>query len=148
MILPARHETSRVMKPGEETFDLPTSLPSTERSPILGRRPLTVVAMTRDHLDAVRRHQHLVEGIAIVGLAVQVQVGCFGAEKNFNGGSTTLNAGIFGGSLMAAQDPNAHWTGVAVGPAPLSQQWGAHVATMTATMLSLFKLGKGCTPQG
>jgi hypothetical protein len=55
------------MEPREEPFDLPAPLPSTERPPVLGGRASTIIPVTRNHLDAVRRHQPLVERIAVVG---------------------------------------------------------------------------------
>ncbi len=49
MTLPARDETTRVVEPREEPFDLPASARATERT-----------------ADAVLGHQTFVEGIAVV----------------------------------------------------------------------------------
>src|SRR6266568_1981174 len=64
MTFPARDETTRVVEPREEPFDLPASARATERTAIL-RGPSTP-PVCRDHLDAVLGHQTFVEGIAVV----------------------------------------------------------------------------------
>jgi len=64
MTFPARDETTRVVEPREEPFDLPASARATERTAIL-RGPSTP-PVCRDHLDAVLAHQTFVEGIAVV----------------------------------------------------------------------------------
>src|SRR2546427_719774 len=64
MTFPARDETTRVVEPREEPFDLPASARATERTAIL-RGPSTP-PVCRDHLDAVLGHHTFVEGIAVV----------------------------------------------------------------------------------
>src|SRR6266699_3978011 len=70
MTFPARDETTRVVEPREEPFDLPASAHAAERTAIL-RGPLTP-PVYRDHLDAVLGHQTFVEGIAVVAAVSQV----------------------------------------------------------------------------
>src|SRR5262245_17878439 len=64
MTFPARDETTGVVEPREEPFDLPAS--ATERMPIL-RGPLTP-PVCRDRLDDVPGHQTFVGGIAVVAV--------------------------------------------------------------------------------
>ncbi len=85
VIVPASDQPTRVVKPREEAFDLPAPLAAAERPAILAGRASTVVTMTRDHLDAVRRHQHLVERIAVVGFVADQALGKVGEEASFQG---------------------------------------------------------------
>ncbi len=62
---PAGDETTEVMQPGEEAFDLPAPPRATQAAAIL-RDVTTAAAMRGDHLDAVRRHQGLVERVAVI----------------------------------------------------------------------------------
>ena len=64
MTLPAGDDTARVVEPGEEPFDLPASARASEWSSILGAS--AAAPIRGDHLNAVRRHQHVVERVAVV----------------------------------------------------------------------------------
>src|SRR5262249_55336063 len=67
VMFPADDKATRVMKPGEEALDLPASLGSAQRTSVL-RRDLTRRAMSGDHFNPPRRHQGLIEPIAVVRL--------------------------------------------------------------------------------
>jgi len=62
---PSRHEPAEVVKPGKEPFDLPAAFHPADTAAILSGMA-AATAMRRDHLDAVVRHQHPVQAIAIV----------------------------------------------------------------------------------
>src|SRR5690349_8503328 len=62
---PAGDETTKVMQPGKEALDLPTSPGATQAATILRDVP-TATPMRRDHLDAVRLHQRLIERVTVV----------------------------------------------------------------------------------
>ena len=70
IVIPSDHNSSEVVKPGKQAFDLPAALVTTERAPILGRRIFAIPyqPMGRDHLDPSFLAEPLIEAIAIVGL--------------------------------------------------------------------------------
>ena len=70
IVIPSDHDSSEVVKPGKQAFDLPAALVATERTPILGRRIFAIPypPMGRDHLDPSFLEQPLIEAIAIVGV--------------------------------------------------------------------------------
>jgi hypothetical protein len=66
VIFPATHQSTEVVKPGEEAFDLPTPAISAQFATILGIFPTTIVFMGRDESDAVLLPEALVERVAII----------------------------------------------------------------------------------
>ena len=64
VIFPPSDCSARVVEPREEALDLPASADATQRSAILGARTATPVC--GDYLDAVGRHQGVVEAIPVV----------------------------------------------------------------------------------
>src|SRR3954463_14439501 len=64
--IPAHDQATGVMKPGEETFDLPPTFLSPQRATVLGGRSPAVVAIARDQIDTPRGQQHLIQRIAVV----------------------------------------------------------------------------------
>ena len=66
VILPADHEPTKMMKPGEEAFYSPTPAVAAQRTTILRRRP-ALSAMGCDHLDAVALGQVPIQTVAVVG---------------------------------------------------------------------------------
>lgn len=66
MVLPADHQTAKVMQPGKQSFHSPTSAVAAQRTAILRRRP-ALSAMRCDHLDAIAFGQVLIQAVAVVG---------------------------------------------------------------------------------
>ena len=83
-VLPARDETTGIMQPGEEAFDLPATLGAAERAAVLRSDPATAT-MARDHLDAVVREQLRVERITVVPAIPDQSLGEVGEEPGVEG---------------------------------------------------------------
>ena len=64
MPLPAIGEASVIEQPREEAFDLPAPFHASQRPAVLCAP--AVLAVGSNHLDAVRRHQVLIEPITVV----------------------------------------------------------------------------------
>ena len=64
---PPDDEPTRVVKPGKEALDLPSS-PGASQGPAVLRRDLPRRTVSRDHFDPPACHQRVVEAIAVVGL--------------------------------------------------------------------------------
>lgn len=62
---PAGDEAPEVVQPRKEAFDLPAPTRTPQASAVL-RDVAPPTPMRRDHLDAVGRHQELVERVAVV----------------------------------------------------------------------------------
>ena len=62
---PACDDAPRVMKPGEQAFDLPAAAGATQRPAVLGDQP-TVWSMRRDHFNVVPLAQMAIERITVV----------------------------------------------------------------------------------
>ena len=67
MVLVANYKTPEVLKPCEESLDLPTPFVSSQGPAVLSARPASVRPVRSDQLDAPVFDQALVEGIAVVG---------------------------------------------------------------------------------
>lgn len=63
-VFPAGDEAARVVEPGKEPFDFPAALRASQRPAVLRLRAAPTIR--RDHLDAVLRHQQVVESIAVI----------------------------------------------------------------------------------
>ena len=66
MVLPADHETTKVMEPGKESFHSPTPAIPPQGTTILRGLP-ALSAMRGNHLDAIALGQIAVQAVAIVG---------------------------------------------------------------------------------
>ena len=64
MSFPARHDATKVVEPGKETFDFPAAARAPQGPPILRTDAPTTVR--RNHLDAIRLHQGVIERVAVV----------------------------------------------------------------------------------
>jgi hypothetical protein len=53
VVFPAAHQSTEVVKPGEEAFDFPTAAITTQFATILGIFPTAIVLMGRNESDAV-----------------------------------------------------------------------------------------------
>ncbi len=73
MVFPSRDESSEVVHPGEEPFDLPSFLVAAELAPVLGLAP--VAAVRGDHLDAVLLLEPLVEFVGVVSFIADQALG-------------------------------------------------------------------------
>src|SRR5512134_1152648 len=62
--LPAGDHAAAVVEPGKEPFDFPAALRASQRPAVLRLRAAPTIR--RDHLDAVLRHQQVVESIAVI----------------------------------------------------------------------------------
>jgi hypothetical protein len=67
VVLPADHQPTKMMEPGKQSFDPPTSAVAAQRAAIL-RRGSTLSAMGCDHLDAVALGQVAIQAVAVVSL--------------------------------------------------------------------------------
>ena len=85
VVLPARHEPTRVVEPGEEPFDLPAPSATAEGPPILGRRAAPAVTMRGDHLDVVAFPEQRVERITVVSAVADQSRGEVGEEASVEG---------------------------------------------------------------
>src|SRR4249920_2833482 len=65
MVLPAGDQATRVMEPGKEPFDFPTTPGSSQWAAVL-RRDVAASAVLGDHLDPVVLPEPGVERIAVV----------------------------------------------------------------------------------
>src|SRR5215469_5719394 len=66
VIFPAAHQSTEVVKPGEEAFDLPTAAITAKFATVLGVFPEAIVPVGCDEPDAVFLPQALVERIAVI----------------------------------------------------------------------------------
>ncbi len=73
VVFPSRDESSEVVHPGEEPFDLPSFLVAAELAPVLGLAP--VAAVRGDHLDAVLLFEPLVEFVGVVSFIADQALG-------------------------------------------------------------------------
>ena len=62
---PARHDATEVMKPGEESFNLPASASAPKRPAILSTG-MAIGSMGRDQLNAIGGRQVVVKPIAVI----------------------------------------------------------------------------------
>lgn len=67
MPVPARHQPTGVVQPGEEPFDDPAPHVAAERTTILSRGAHAVVAMRRDPVDPEVPRQVRIKLIAVIG---------------------------------------------------------------------------------
>ena len=67
VVLPADHQPTEMMQPGEQSFHAPTSSIPTQGATILGWRP-AFSAMRGDHPHAIALGQLSVQAVAVVGL--------------------------------------------------------------------------------
>jgi hypothetical protein len=65
VVLPANHEPTKIMEPGEKPFHSPTSTVTARRATAL-RWSSARSAMWRDHLDAITPDQVLIQTIAVI----------------------------------------------------------------------------------
>jgi hypothetical protein len=65
VVLPADHEPTKMMEPGKQSFDSPTSAVAAQRTTILRRRP-ALSAMGCDDLDAVTLGQVPIQTVTVV----------------------------------------------------------------------------------
>ncbi len=76
--------TRRQLEPGKEPLDLPASLRPSQRPAVLGLR--ASLAIRGDHLDAVLRHQQVVESIAVIAAVADQAPREVGEEARVEGG--------------------------------------------------------------
>lgn len=74
MSFPPADESSEVVEPGEEPFDLPTTLVATQGPTVLSPH-LPIASIRRDHHDSPSFQQVLVERVGVVGLVADHQLG-------------------------------------------------------------------------
>ena len=84
VVFPSGDESSEVVHPGEEAFDLPALLVAAKLAPVLCFSP--VAAIRGDHLDAVFVFELLVELVRVIGLVPRSTVpgaliGCVGHSR-------------------------------------------------------------------
>ena len=65
--LPANDQTPEVVQPGKETLDLPTSLVTTQRPPVLGPLLDAIAPVRSNQSDAVLVLQSRVQGVTVIG---------------------------------------------------------------------------------
>ena len=75
VVFPARDESSEVVHPGKEPFDLPSFLIASQLAPVLG--DATVAAVGANHLNAVFVFELLVEFVGVVCLVADQSSGQF-----------------------------------------------------------------------
>ena len=89
-------DSSEVLKPCEQAFDLPATYVAAERASILSLRP-SIRSMRGDHFNPAFLPQPFVQRVAFVGLvadqsigghAEEARVDCFFNERNFSWRST------------------------------------------------------------
>ena len=66
VIFPAAHQSTKVVKPGEEAFDFPTAAIPAQFATILGIFPMTIVLMGRDQSDAIFLPEALVQRVTVI----------------------------------------------------------------------------------
>jgi hypothetical protein len=66
VILPAGHQSTKVLKPGKQPFDFPAASAATQRSAIL-RLFASVPGVRRNQIDVALTEKPGVESIAVVG---------------------------------------------------------------------------------
>ncbi len=84
MVFPSRDESSKVVHPGEEPFDLPAFPVAAELAPVLGFA--AVAAVRRDQFDAVFLVQLAIQSVGVVGFVADQPGGEFvekASGKNF-----------------------------------------------------------------
>lgn len=88
---PADDDAAIVMQPGEQTFDLPTTLVASQRSAVLSEGFRTKGSVRRDHFDAEVVHQSLVQAIVVVGAVTDQPFREVGKESVFESGFDELS---------------------------------------------------------
>ncbi len=83
VVLPAIHQSTKVVQPGEEAFDLPASTVAAQRASILGLH-LAVAAVRCDQFDPALGELRG-ERVAVVGLVPDQALGEFRDEAGFEG---------------------------------------------------------------
>ena len=81
VVFPANDGTTKVMKPGEQTFDFPATPVAAQNPAVLRRRSDAHEFVRRDELYAVSFVDALVEGIAVVSAVADHALGGFGKES-------------------------------------------------------------------
>lgn len=81
---PAGDDATGVVEPGEEAFDFPAPAGAPKRPTVLGARAAS--AIRGDHLNAVRRHQRLIEAVAVVAPIADQTRGDVGDEARIERG--------------------------------------------------------------
>jgi hypothetical protein len=66
VVLPADHQTTKMMKPGEKSFDSPASAVAPQSTAILRWRP-ALSTMRGNHLDAIVLGQISIQAVAVIG---------------------------------------------------------------------------------
>ena len=84
MSLPAGDHAAAVVEPGKEPFDCPAALRASQRPAVLRLRAAPTIR--RDHLDAVLRHQQVVESIAVIAAVADQAPREVGEEARVEGG--------------------------------------------------------------
>src|SRR3954469_12337596 len=82
--LPAGDYAAAVVEPGKEPFDFPAALRASQRPAVLRLRAASTIR--RDHLDAVLRHQQVVESIAVIAAVADQAPREVGKEARVEGG--------------------------------------------------------------
>lgn len=77
-------ESTIVLEPGKEPFDFPAALRASQRPAVLRLRAAPTIR--RDHLDAVLRHQQVVESIAVIAAVADQAPREVGEEARVEGG--------------------------------------------------------------
>jgi hypothetical protein len=65
VVLPANHEPTKMMQPGKQSFDSPTSAVTAQRTTILRRCP-ALATMRCDHLDAIALSQISIQTVTVI----------------------------------------------------------------------------------
>src|SRR5579863_2151468 len=80
VVLPANDGTTKVMKPGEETFHFPATPVAAQNTPVLRRGCDAHEFVGRDELHAVSFKDALVQRIAVIGAVADHTFRRFGKE--------------------------------------------------------------------
>src|SRR6202451_1569865 len=81
VVLPANDGTTKVMKPGEQTFDFPATPVAAQNPAVLRRRCDAHEFVRRDELHAISFLDALGQGIAGVSAVAGQAFRCFGKES-------------------------------------------------------------------
>jgi hypothetical protein len=100
VILPAGHNPSELVEPGEQAFDLPASMVATQYASVLGRRLLAVPLVRRDHLDTIVNESRI-ERITVIGTIPDKSLG----QSN---GDSFIDGSVDKGDFMRASRIRVH----------------------------------------
>src|SRR5258708_21837907 len=86
VVFPANDHTAKIMKPCEQTLDLPAAPVATQHPAVLRGFPAAPDGVRRDHLHTETFANLSIQGVAVVGAVADQTLGSFGEEARLDGG--------------------------------------------------------------